>query len=222
MSLNIHELSKALDVSTDDLNEWLKYDLLTLENGKEDNFNSIAIDEGKGIKKFIELGYQLKDIKKIHKNVGLPNIKETKEYKNHGNLLTVGELAEKSNLNRRTIKFWEEKGLIKPFKRTEGGFRLFRKDDTELLIFIKDLQAFNYTLSEIGNILKLVKGEFDREDKSLKEMKFEELEKNMYSLQYLLERMAEIREATLRAENIFNKRLKKILKYYKNLQKSKD
>lgn len=221
MSLSIHELSKVLDVSIQEITEWLKNDLLTLENGENDVFKSIAVEEARGIKKFIELGYKLKDIKKIQKNVGLPNIKEAKRFKKNDDLLTVGELADKSNLNRRTIKFWEEKGLIKPFKRTEGGFRLYKKDNVELLVFIKDLQAFNYTLSEIGSILKLVKGEFNRDDNSLYKMQYKEIEKSMYSLQYLLERIVEIRNATFRAENIFNKRLKKILKYYKILKKDK-
>ena len=54
----------------------------------------------------------------------------------------------------RTIKFWEEKGLIAPHRRTEGGFRLYRPGEVVLLAFIKDLQAFNYTLAEIGTILE--------------------------------------------------------------------
>ena len=56
-------------------------------------------------------------------------------------------------MNVRTIKFWEEKGLISPHKRTEGGFRLYRPSEVVRVSFIKDLQAFNYTLAEIGNIL---------------------------------------------------------------------
>ena len=222
MYLTIHELSKALDVSVQEITDWMHQDLLTLENGKNDTFLSIAIEEGRGVKKFIELGYELKEIRKIQRNVGLPNIKESKESTSSESLLSIGELAEKSNLNRRTIKFWEEKGLVKPFKRTEGGFRLYRKEDIELLVFIKDLQAFNYSLSEIGNILKLVNSEFDKNDILVEGILFEELEKNMYSLRYLLERMVEIRDATLRVETVFNKRLKKVVRAYKLLKKKKD
>ena len=218
MSLTIHELSKILDVSAQEITEWLHYELLTSEHGKKDFFLPIAEEEGRGVKKFIELGYELNEIKKIQRNVGLPNLKGSKESKGHESLLTIGELAEKSSLNRRTIKFWEEKGLIKPIKRTDGGFRLFRKDDIELLVFIKDLQAFNYTLSEIGSILKLVKGEFNKDDLLLDDMSLELIEKDMYSLKYLMERMVEIRDATLRTENLFNKRLRKILKVYKTLK----
>ena len=63
--------------------------------------------------------------------------------------LTVGNLAERSGVSPRTIKHWEDKGIIEPDMRTEGGFRLYSESYVFLCQLIRDLQLFGYTLEEI-------------------------------------------------------------------------
>src|SRR4030066_336204 len=63
--------------------------------------------------------------------------------------LTVGNLAERSGVSPRTIKHWEDKGIIEPDMRTEGGFRLYSESYVFLCQLIRDLQLFGYTLEEV-------------------------------------------------------------------------
>ena len=121
----------------------------------------------------------------------------------------------------RTIKFWEEKGLIAPHRRTEGGFRLYRPGDVVLLSFIKDLQAFNYTLAEIGTILGLAGPDLGVTDADLAGMPLAELEKAGAALEYLVERMREVRDASARVETVFARRLRAVSRVISTSRRSR-
>lgn len=204
------ELLQRLRLSPRELEEWTENELLSPLPGHVDVFPESAIEEGELIRKFCSLGYALPEIQKIKRSVGLPIKDEKGRYASRSDFLTIGELAEKSGINVRTIKFWEEKGLIAPHRRTEGGFRLYRPADVVLLSFIKDLQAFNYTLAEIGNILRLAGPDLGATDSDLAEMLLPEIEKTGAALEYLIERMREVRDASSRAEMVFARRLRAV------------
>ncbi len=206
MELTRDELQQRLKITPQELDEWLANDLLAPST--DGLFPGSAVEEGELIRKFCSLGYALPEIQKIKRSVGLPVRDDQGRYVSRSELLTIGELAEKSGINARTIKFWEEKGLIAPQRRTEGGFRLYRPGDVVFLSFIKDLQAFNYTLAEIGNILRLAGPDLGAGDHDLAEMELPALEKTEAALQYLIERMREAREASARVETVFARRLR--------------
>jgi len=210
VELTREELISRLRITSKDLEEWQGGDLLASVPGLPDVFPESAVEEGELIKKFSTLGYALKEIQKIKKSVGLPIKDERGRYVSKSEFLTIGELAEKCGINVRTIKFWEEKGLIAPFRRTEGGFRLYRPADVGLLAFIKDLQTFNYTLSEIGSILRLTGPDPGAADAALEALPFAETEKLASALEFLVGRMKEVREASLRVEAVFNRRLRAV------------
>jgi len=109
----------------------------------------------------------------------------------------------------------DEKGLIAPHRRTEGGFRLYRPGGVVLLTFIKDLQAFNYTLAEIGTILKLAGSDLGVTDTDLAEMSLPQLERDEGALQFLIEHMREVREASSRVETVFARRLRAVSRLLK-------
>jgi DNA-binding transcriptional MerR regulator len=208
VELTREELLQRLRLTPRELEEWTENDLLSPVSGRGDLFPDSAIEEGELIKKFCSLGYALPEIQKIKRSVGLPVKDGRGRYTSRSDFLTIGELAEKSGINVRTIKFWEEKGLIAPHRRTEGGFRLYRPGDVVLLTFIKDLQAFNYTLAEIGNILRLAGPDLGATDADLADMPLAEIEKTGAALEYLVERMREVRDASSRVETVFARRLR--------------
>ncbi|MBN2409153.1 MAG: MerR family transcriptional regulator, partial [Candidatus Aminicenantes bacterium] len=77
------------------------------------------------IQRLIDLGYESEEIQKILKKVGLPKAVENKKKpEDPDRYLTIGNLAERVGLSPRTIKHWEDKGIIEPDMRSEGGFRL--------------------------------------------------------------------------------------------------
>ncbi len=105
------------------------------------------------IQKLIDLGYGTEDIQKILKKVGLPKSVEGELRPKDSNLyLTIGNLAERVGLSPRTIKHWEDKGIIEPDMRSEGGFRLYSGVYVYLCELVRDLQLFGYTLEEIKKI----------------------------------------------------------------------
>lgn len=70
-------------------------------------------------------------------------------------LLRIGELAALSQVPIKTIRYYEEQGLIVSSKRTQGGFRLFSPDVLPRLSFIKRAQSLGFSLQEIGHILTI-------------------------------------------------------------------
>ena len=70
-------------------------------------------------------------------------------------LLKIGELKNLSGISVKTIRYYEEFGLIKVAIRTEGGFRLFNPETSARLAFIKRAQALGLSLGEIKEILEI-------------------------------------------------------------------
>jgi DNA-binding transcriptional MerR regulator len=70
-------------------------------------------------------------------------------------LLRIQEVASELGLTARTIRYYEELGLLKPVARSEGDYRLFDPDDLERLRFIKGLRDdAGFSLAEIGQLLE--------------------------------------------------------------------
>jgi DNA-binding transcriptional MerR regulator len=70
-------------------------------------------------------------------------------------LLTTGEMARRSNNTLRTVRFYEEEGILRPVRRTEGGHRLFDRTELERLMLISDMRAAGLSLDEIKQILEV-------------------------------------------------------------------
>ncbi|MBD2456364.1 heavy metal-responsive transcriptional regulator [Nostoc sp. FACHB-87] len=67
----------------------------------------------------------------------------------------IGVVAKESGVPIKTIRYYEELGLLKSSGRTEGGFRLFNTDVLARLHFIKRAQSLGLTLSEIKEFLNV-------------------------------------------------------------------
>jgi DNA-binding transcriptional MerR regulator len=64
--------------------------------------------------------------------------------------MQIGEVAERTNLTHRTLRFYEEKGLLDPPTRMEGGFRLYSEQDVERIEHILQLKLLlGFSLVEI-------------------------------------------------------------------------
>jgi DNA-binding transcriptional MerR regulator len=61
----------------------------------------------------------------------------------------IGELAAKVGLTERTIRYYEELGLLESVKRLEGGVRVYTDDDVRRLRFIQKLKMLGLTLQEM-------------------------------------------------------------------------
>ncbi|HEX5368145.1 MAG TPA: MerR family transcriptional regulator [Dehalococcoidia bacterium] len=69
--------------------------------------------------------------------------------------LQIGEVADRTGVTQRTLRFYEERGLLKPPTRMEGGFRLYSEDDVSRVEQIKRLQnLLGLTLAEIKDMVE--------------------------------------------------------------------
>jgi MerR family transcriptional regulator, repressor of the yfmOP operon len=69
--------------------------------------------------------------------------------------LQIGEVADRTGVTQRTLRFYEERGLLKPPTRMEGGFRLYSEDDVARVEQIKRLQSLlGLTLAEIKDMVE--------------------------------------------------------------------
>ena len=73
-------------------------------------------------------------------------------------LLLIGQLAKESGIPIKTIRYYEEMGLLISSGRTEGKYRLFKPDAIARLAFIKTLQRLGLSLQEILEVLKVYDG----------------------------------------------------------------
>ncbi len=72
--------------------------------------------------------------------------------------LSSGDLARSTGNTVRTIRFYEEEGLLKPAVVSEGGHRRYTEEDLERLRLITDLRELGLSLCEIRSILELRSG----------------------------------------------------------------
>jgi DNA-binding transcriptional MerR regulator len=68
-------------------------------------------------------------------------------------VLTIGRLAERSGVPISTLRYYERLGLLRPQRRSEGGFRIYGEEAVERLRFIKSAQALGIPLRDVRRIL---------------------------------------------------------------------
>ena len=65
---------------------------------------------------------------------------------------SIGEIAKKLDMSQRTIRYYEEIGLLNSIKRVEGGHRIYTEADFRRLKLIKRLKIMGMTLSEMQEL----------------------------------------------------------------------
>lgn len=70
----------------------------------------------------------------------------------------IGELAERTGLSLRTLRHYDDIGLLTPSGRSEGGFRLYTADDESRLLVIRRMKPLGYSLEEMARLLEVIDG----------------------------------------------------------------
>jgi Cu(I)-responsive transcriptional regulator len=68
--------------------------------------------------------------------------------------MNIGQAAEKSGLPAKTIRYYEDIGLVKP-QRDTNGYRAFRESDVHKLSFLGRARALGFTIEDCRNLLAL-------------------------------------------------------------------
>ncbi|MGB7242400.1 MAG: Cu(I)-responsive transcriptional regulator [Sulfitobacter sp.] len=68
--------------------------------------------------------------------------------------MNIGQVAEKSGLPAKTIRYYEDIGLVNPL-RDANGYRAFRDSDMHKLAFLARARALGFTIDDCRNLLAL-------------------------------------------------------------------
>lgn len=69
--------------------------------------------------------------------------------------MQIGEVAERTGLSLRTIRHYEEVGLVVPSVRSKGGFRLYTDADVDRLKVIRRMKPLDFSLAEMRDLLQV-------------------------------------------------------------------
>ena len=69
--------------------------------------------------------------------------------------MRIGELAERTNVTTKTIRYYESIGLMPAPARTPSGYRDYAGDAVERLQFIREAQASGLRLADVQSVLEL-------------------------------------------------------------------
>lgn len=68
-------------------------------------------------------------------------------------LLQIGDVAVRTELSIKTIRHYDDVGLVTPSARSAGGFRLYTPGDVDRLLSIRRMKPLGFTLEEMGELL---------------------------------------------------------------------
>lgn len=98
----------------------------------------------------------------------------------------IQELSQKTHLSKKAIHFYEEKGLIHP-QKDEKGYRIYHKQEQDILLKIKLLRQMNFSIAEIKQIIITQQYEvFDNKKK--------DYENQIYDIETSIQYIDEVKE----------------------------
>lgn len=122
-------------------------------------------------------------------------------------LMHIGEVAERTGLSHRTIRYYEEMGLVEPAGRTEGGFRLYDQAGIDRLLLIMPMKPLGFSIEQIRDLLAALDTLADPDsDPAATTAARDLVDSTRASAQ---ERIAELKASTARAE-AFTRRLGRV------------
>jgi len=68
-------------------------------------------------------------------------------------LLKIGDFAQRAGTNLRTLRYYEEIGILRPASRSKGGFRYYRESDVNRLRLVQTMQDLGLSLERIGELI---------------------------------------------------------------------
>jgi DNA-binding transcriptional MerR regulator len=70
--------------------------------------------------------------------------------------LKIGEVAARAGVGIDTVRYYERRAVLPPAERRSSGYRAFKPQTVERIVFVKELQALGFSLDEVTALLRLV------------------------------------------------------------------
>ncbi|MBA2875259.1 MerR family transcriptional regulator [Thermaerobacillus caldiproteolyticus] len=123
------------------------------------------------------------------------------------NYYTISQLAQEFDISTRTIRYYEERGMIAPM-RTETGQRLYTKKDRAVLKLILRGKRFGFSLEEIHEMISLF--DKDRTGRKQLERTIEYGEKKLKEVSERIEDLMQLKQEMEAILEDFKQRLKEL------------
>jgi len=104
---------------------------------------------------------------------------------------TIGEFAQHAGLNPKTIRYYEEIGLLPPPPRNEAGYRLYSDQDLTRLRFVQRAKLLGLGLAEVKQLANYAD---DRQCHSLQEHLLTLVQEKLVEVDHRLAELAALRD----------------------------
>lgn len=101
--------------------------------------------------------------------------------------MNIGEASKQSGLPPKTIRYYEETGLIAPPARAENGYRDYNDTDVHKLRFVRHSRGLGFSVDECSQLLSLYedKGRQSADVKAIAQKHLTEIDEKIRELQEL-------------------------------------
>ncbi|MDD2853219.1 MAG: MerR family transcriptional regulator [Desulfuromonadaceae bacterium] len=123
-------------------------------------------------------------------------------------LIAIGELAKSLNLTTRTLRYWEEAGIIEAAPRSEGSNRFYSQDIAKRIKFIIKLKELGLTIHELQELYNAY-GEAKRTDRMIPAL-VKTLDKHINMVDEKMARLASLRKDIVEYRQRMTSRLESI------------
>lgn len=107
--------------------------------------------------------------------------------------MNIGKVAERTGLPAKTIRYYEDIGLIRPLRDT-NGYRAFRDSDCHKLAFLGRARALGFTIEDCRTLLALYEDESraSADVKHLAQQHLEQIDQKLTQLQEMRATLARL------------------------------
>lgn len=118
--------------------------------------------------------------------------------------MRIGELARLTGTSPRTLRFYEDAGVLAPSGRSDGGYREYGQEAAERLDFVRRGQAAGLTLAQIREVMEVRDGGSApcRHVRDLLDRRLVDLDRQLADLQQLRRTVAGLRDAARQADPV--------------------
>ena len=110
--------------------------------------------------------------------------------------MNIGQLAAKSGVNAKTIRYYEESGLLPPARRGSNGYRMYGDRDVQVLRFVRRARNLGFSVEDVGALLALWtdRDRASADVKKLARAHIEEVDQRIAELESIRNTLADLME----------------------------
>lgn len=111
--------------------------------------------------------------------------------------MTINQVSKLLQLSAKTIRYYEEIGLLSPVFRSENGYRYFSEDDTNELRLIQGARNAGFSIEESKELMDLFRDQNrqSRDVKSLTTEKISQLKEKIQAMKNMLQQLEKLSDS---------------------------